>query len=307
MGVATLAIGLILLTAVPAFAQGLTMRMSGDVLIPAGTEQDGTVVTMNGRIQVDGTLTGDAMTMNGDITIAGTVAGSVRTLNGNILLMSTAKVDGDVWAINGRVDRQPGARVGGQVGEGPVFMRPRTRRVPGFRPFGGMGQWMSWAFFRALAGWVMVGFTVLAAAIAALFPEPIHRISTELSERPGRAILAGLLVWLLLPPLVLALAVSIIGIPALAFVPLALSVLALVGFSAAAMLLGNRITEGFHRRTGPVPDAVVGAAILAILGLVPGLGWLATAVAMTWGIGGTLLVIFRRHHNAPAGPPLATS
>ncbi|TMI76644.1 MAG: hypothetical protein E6H05_03075 [Bacillati bacterium ANGP1] len=288
----------ILLLAQPVRAQGLTVRMSGDVLIPAGTEQNGSVVTMNGRIQVDGTLQGDAMTMNGDIAVAGTVAGSVRTFNGSILLTPTARVDGDVWAVNGRVDRQPGAQVGGRIGEGLVFTRPRA---PVFRrPWAGMGRWMSGAFFRMLAGWVMIGFTVMAAAIAALFPEQIHRVSTALSEMPGRALLAGVLLWVLLPPLVMALAVSIVGIPALAFVPLGLSVLGLVGFSAAAMLLGNRIAEGFHWHIGPVPDVVVGAAILMVLGWVPVLGWLAVLLAATWGIGGILLVTFGRAGKAPA-------
>lgn len=287
-----------LVLAQPGYAQDFTMRISGDVIIPAGAEQGGTVVTMNGRIQVDGTLTGDAMTMNGDITVSGAVTGSVRTINGNIFLASTAQVDGDAWAINGRVEHQPGARVGGRIGEGLVFARPRARHEPGFRrPWTGMGRWMSG---------MMVGFIVIAVAVTALFPEPIHRISAVLSEMPGQALLAGGLAWVVLPPLAMALAVSIVGIPALAFLPLGLSVLALVGFSAAAMLLGDRITEGFRWHVGPVPDAVVGGAILAVLGLVPGLGWLALAVAVTWGIGGALLVIFRRAQKVPtASPPSA--
>lgn len=304
MPIVVVFIGLVLLLASPARAQGITMRMSGDVVIPVGTVQDGTVVTMNGRIQVDGTLAGDAMTMNGDITVSGTVAGSVRTFNGSILLTSTARVDGDVRTVNGRVDRQPGAQVGGRIGEGWVFNRPRA---PAFRrPWDGMGRWMSWGFFRALAGWVMVGFVVLAAAVAALFPEQIHRISAALSETPGQALLAGVLLWVLLPLLIMALAVSVVGIPALAFMPLGLSVLGLVGFSAAAMLLGNRITEGFRWHIGPVPDAVVGAAILAVLGLVPGLGWLAVFVAVTWGMGGILLVTFRRGEKTPTVSPRST-
>src|SRR3989442_14159638 len=140
----------ILLLAQPVRAQGLTVRMSGDVVIPIGTEQDGSVVTMDGRIQVDGTLQGDAMTMNGDIAVAGTVAGSVRTFNGSILLRPTARVDGDVWAVNGRVDRQPGAQGGGRIGVGLVFTRPRA---PAFlRPRASSGRWMSEAVYRSPCG-----------------------------------------------------------------------------------------------------------------------------------------------------------
>lgn len=304
------AIALTLFASTAAAAQGFTMRMSGDVIIPAGTVNDGSVMTMNGRIQVDGTLQGDAMTMNGDVTVSGTVTGSVRTFNGSILLASTARVDGDVWTANGRVDLQPGSVVGGRIAEGWVFSGPRERRgpVPGMpRPWNSMGQWASRAFFRALAGWVMIGFIVLAAAVAALFPQPIHRVSTVLSDLPGQALLAGVLLWVLLPPLAMALVVSIIGIPALAFIPLGVSVLGLVGFAAAAMLLGNRITEGFRWHIGPVPDTVVGAAILAVLALVPGLGWLAVFLAVTWGIGGILLLVFQRGRPLPAPSPPSPS
>ncbi len=85
----------LLLAAIPAGAQGFTLRMTGDVIILAGTVQDGTVMTMNARIQVDGPEQVAAMTMNGDIAVAWIVTGSVRTFSGTIELMPTARVDGD--------------------------------------------------------------------------------------------------------------------------------------------------------------------------------------------------------------------
>lgn len=298
-----------LLAAAPARAQGFTMRMTGDISIPPGTVHDGTVVTMNGRVQVDGTLDGDAMTMNGDVTVSGTVTGSVRTFNGGVFLAPTARVDGDIWAGNGRVDRQPGSTVGGRITEGWVVGTPGARPspAPAPRPWSGVDQWMSRAFFEVLAAWVLIGFIVLAAAVAALFPQQIERVSTALSDAPGQALLAGVLLWVLLPPMAMALVVSVVGIPALAFVPLGLSALGLVGFAAAAMLLGNRITEAFRWHIGPVPDTIAGAAVLAVLALMPALGWLAVFAAVTWGIGGVLLLVFRRRSPAPAPPAPSSS
>ncbi len=299
----------VLLLAAPVGAQGLTMRLTGNVTIPAGTVHDGTVVTMNGRVQVDGTLAGDAMTIDGDIRISGTVTGSVRTFNGDVFLAPTARVDGDIWAGNGRVDRQLGSTVGGRITEGWVFGTPDARPSPAPtvpEPRAGVGQWMSRAFFQVLAAWVLIGFIVLAAAVTALFPRQIQRVATELSDAPGQALLAGVLLWVLLPPMAMALVVSIVGIPALAFVPLGLSLLGLVGFAASAMLLGNRITKAFRWHIGPVPDTIAGAAVLAVLVLVPGLGWLAVFAALTWGIGGVLLLVFRRKAPATVPPASAT-
>lgn len=308
MRVMLIALFAVALVAAPAGAQGFTMRMTGDISIPPGTVHDGTVVTMNGRVQVDGTLYGDAMTMNGDVTISGTVTGSVRTFNGGVFLAPTARVDGDIWAGNGRVDRQPGSAVGGRITEGWVVGTPgaRSSPTPAPRPGSGVGEWMSRAFFEVLAAWVLIGFIVLAAAVSALFPQQIQRVSTALSDAPGQALLAGVLLWVLLPPMAMALVVSVVGIPALAFVPLGLSVLGLVGFAAAAMLLGNRITEAFRWHIGPVPDTIAGAAVLAVLALVPALGWLAVFAAVTWGIGGVLLLVFRRRSPVQA-PPVPSS
>src|SRR3990172_2894897 len=105
-----LAVVVVLLFAEGAAAQ-FTMQVSGDIVIPRDTTHQGTAMTMNGRLIVDGTLRGDAMTMNGDITVSGIVTGDVRTFNGNITLASRAMVGGDVWTANGRVTRAPGAQV----------------------------------------------------------------------------------------------------------------------------------------------------------------------------------------------------
>src|SRR5574341_100202 len=133
---------LVLLAAGPVGAQGFTMRFSGDIIVPRGTVLDGTAITMNGRVQVDGILNGDAMSRNGDVAVSGTVHGSVRAFNGDIILVSTAVVDGDIWSANGRVDRQPGAQIRGQV---------RTSRTPPGSPSGppmtsrrGDGRWSWW-------------------------------------------------------------------------------------------------------------------------------------------------------------------
>src|SRR3970040_1274778 len=167
---------LVLLAAARAAAQGFTLRFSGDIVVPPGTVHDGSAITMNGRIQVDGTLNGDAMTMNGDVAVTGTVRGSVRAFNGDITLTSTAVVEGDVWSANGRIDRQPGAQVRGRVQS-------------------------------STAACVSVG--------------------------------------VVLAPLAVVLALSIVGIPVVVFLPFAVMMLGLAGLSGASQLVGDRLLGGF--------------------------------------------------------------
>jgi cytoskeletal protein CcmA (bactofilin family) len=280
---------------VPAGAAGITVRLAGDIVVPPGEIHDGSAVAVHGRVRVEGTLRGDAIALNGDVEVWGWVTGSVRVVNGRVVLGSAARVDGDVWVANGQVARSPGARVGGRILQGQLGGPPPTVRRPLADAAGRM-------LARVAALWVLVGSATLAAAVAALFPAPVSRIASTLSTAPGASLVAGVLLWALLPPLGLVLAVSIVGIPLLALLPFALSLLALVGLAGIAVLVGHRLTEAFRWTSGPVGDAVVGAVILALLPLLPGPGRLAFVLALAWGMGAGVLVVIRR---APA--PTASS
>lgn len=309
-------------------AQGFTIKMNGDVMIPADTVHEGVAMTMNGRIQVDGTLRGDAVTMNGDISVSGTVSGSVRTFNGNVTLLPTARVEGDVTAVNGRVDQQSGAVVTGQVSQGSILTtppqaqqpqpqqpqispQPQQPQAPPSRPWWERrDEWRwerrwpgSWA--RAFFGWATIGFIALTALIALLFPSHMQRITKELSSTPGQAFLAGLAVWVVLPILAVVLAISIVGIPVLVLMPLAVGLLAIFGFAATSSLLGDRLGDAIRRETNPVVDTIIGAIVLGVLALVPGVGWLAVFLAVTWGIGGFVLLLVERFRRTPPPAPAA--
>lgn len=315
IGRTVLIVALILLTAESAAGQGFTMRFSGDIIVPPGTVHEGSAVTMNGRIEVAGTLRGDAITMNGDVLVTGTVTGSVRAFNGDVTLASTAVVDGDVWTANGRVDRQPGAQVRGRVRVSEVQPRGPRGTVPPVVPPAqpspprswpgpwGWGSWSTWwpDVGRVVATWTLIGFIVMAAIFGAIFPSLIRRVADALHHSPGESLLAGIALWILLPPLVVALVLSVIGIPAVAFLPLAVMVISLIGFTGVAQLIGDRVLGGFERQHTTALEAVVGAALLGVLAFIPGLGWLAILLATTWGTGGVLLLIVRRMRPAP-GP-----
>jgi cytoskeletal protein CcmA (bactofilin family) len=304
-----------------AYSQGFTIKMNGDVLIPSGTVHEGVAMTMNGRIQIDGTQNGDAITMNGDITVSGTITGSVRTFNGNVTLLPTARVEGDVAAVNGRVDQQSGAVVTGQVSQGSILrtepqpqpQQPQVSPQPQPEPQPSRPRWWErrdgwerrWpdSLARAAFTWATIGFIAFTALIVLLFPTHVQRIAGNLSATPGQAFLAGLAVWVALPILAVALAISIIGIPVLVLMPLAVGALAIFGFAATSLLLGDRLGDAFRRETNPVIDTVIGAVVLGVLALVPGIGWLAVFLAVTWGIGGSVLLLIPRIRRTPPAAP----
>ncbi|HEU4798236.1 MAG TPA: polymer-forming cytoskeletal protein [bacterium] len=305
-----------------ASAQGFTVRVSGDIVVPRDTTHDGSAVAMNGHIRVDGTLRGDALAMNGDILVNGTVTGSVRTFNGNIVLGSSAVVQGDVWSANGRIDRASGSKVRGHV-QGPVISpstpapaptvptpvpTPHTAPEPpppSVRPEPWRdASWWWWSgTMRAVGAWTMVGFIMLAGVLGTVFPRHIRRIADVLHQSPGEALLAGVGLWVVLPPLAIVLALSIVGIPVVAFLPFIVMLAGIVGFAGASQLIGDRLLGGFQKQHNTALEAIVGAALLGVLIFIPGLGWLAILFAVTWGIGAVLVLLLRRIRRAPVQTP----
>ncbi len=283
------------LMATPVWAQGVTMQISGDIDVPAGTVHEGFVMTMNGRIRVDGEVRGDVMTLNGDIAITGTVTGSVRSLNGTVRLASSARVGGDVYTGNGRIDRAPGAQVGGRISQGGT---PAPYRLRGpWRVWGRLGWPGAWLWL--LAASAVLGIIVLALLLAVLFPIHVGRVAMELATEPGLAFLVGVALWMVIPPLVVLLVLSLVGIVVVAFLPLALAALGVLGVAGVAMLLGERLGEAVRWERQPVPEALLGAVVLGLLVLIPGVGGVVFVLAATWGAGAVLLLALRRFRQAP--------
>ena len=158
---------------------------------------------------------------------------------------------------------------------------------------------------RAVATMTLVGFVVLAALVTAVFPRQIRRVASALSDSPGEALLAGIAVWVLLPPLAAVLALSIVGIPAVVLLPFLVAIVGLVGVAGVAMLIGERIISAFQRERSDTLDAVVGAALLGVLAFLPGIGWLAILVAVTWGLGAVILLVLHRVRDRPPTEPPA--
>jgi hypothetical protein len=60
-------------------------------------------------------IDGDVAVLDGPLTVAGHVAGTVLAINGDVTLAPTARIDGDLLVVGGRVRGQNRAFVGGEI------------------------------------------------------------------------------------------------------------------------------------------------------------------------------------------------
>jgi hypothetical protein len=254
----------------------------------------------------------------------------VVAVGGDIHLGPRAEVQGDVTVVGGAIDRDPGAKIGGRVNEVAFSFFPvRIRPLWDFRwaPWFETGPWRVIRLFGSLLR--MALFTLLAILVTLIVPKAVARVQVAVTTQPWKSALVGLLAQLFFVPLVLlvvvVLAVSIIGIPLLVFVPfgiLAFFVALLLGFTGAASGLARALQpRAPWAASKGLTALVVGLLliwVLTILGRVVTLGGGPLAVtgtvlvfvgfaieyaAWTVGLGGALLTRFGRRGDLPSAAP----
>ena len=121
-------------------------------------------------------------------------------------------------------------------------------------------------------------------------------------ERPGQSALVGLGSLILIPCAIVIAAITVIGIP-LALVASALYVvLVYLGRVPIAVWLGERLPGGRSRagRSGALVNFLIGGLILLLVGFVPFVGGLVTAIAVILGLGTLLLGVKELRGEQPA-------
>jgi hypothetical protein len=269
--------------------------------------------------------------IGGNADIDGLVNGEVAVIGGSLTLGPHAVIKHDVTVVGGRLNSDPAAVIEGKLSEVGVGDAIRGRRNGVTPPriswgrssinpvFGMAGTLVRLALLMLLAGIVLVVARV-----------PVQQIADRAAAEPLKSWAIGFLAEILFVPVlvitVVVLAVSIIGIPLLLLVPVAIVaalLVSLVGFTGIAYHIGRLIEGRFEPvRNRPYLSTFLGIAVVLsplllarLIGLIGGLGVIVGIlvaagvvlefVAWTTGVGAVALVRFGKP-PAPSQPPVLT-
>lgn len=255
--------------------------IGGDVQIAAGSLDIGEAAT----------ITGDVETGVGSFSLAGTVEGSVQVGASSITLGPSASVGGD-FVYDGDLNRAPGAAIGGELREDPSLSGAE---------FGGFGAVADWLF----TAYSVVTTLVFGAILLLVAPGVARTAADGTRERPLRVAGAGFLAFLAGPVLLVALMLTIIGIP-LAFLWLFVWVVLLIsGFVLGEYAVGAWLLSVADYENKWLALAVGVLAVYA-LGRVPVLGGIVEFAVLLVGLGAFAVVFWRwvrdrRSGDEPAG------
>jgi uncharacterized RDD family membrane protein YckC len=260
----------------------------------------------------------------GSAEIAGRVNGDVRVFLGDARVLSTAVIEGSLVVAGGSATVSPGAIVrrdlvvlGGGY-EGPPDFTPRGESVVvGARSLGGRFAAVVPWFTRGLLWgrpivpslpwiWMIVGlFFLIYLAMNVVLFEAVGSGAKTLETKPLTAFMVGLLVLLLIGPICVLLAVSIIGVAVIPFVLCALIIAAIIGRVAVTRALGTRVLrqETPDAPARSVVPFVVGFVVLCLVYMIPVLGIVTWTMVGVFGLGASTLAFITAYRRESPPPP----
>jgi len=262
-----------------------------DVVIAGGTlvladraKVPGDVLCAGGNAEISGDIGGDVKGSAGNMVLSARVGGNVEVEAENLKLTPTARVEGNLtYTSENAAKLEPGAQVGGATTR--KLPERETREDRGW-PFFGLG----WEIFGFLAALVVGVIGIL------LIPGRTRGVSDALRSRPWHSLAWGALLLFVTPIAIVVMCVTLIGIP-LALMTLALYLIALYLCQVIVGLVLGRWILHYLREVDTkammVGALALGLIILAILRVIPFLGFFVWLFTFLFGLG-ALLVWFRR-------------
>ncbi|MFA5000528.1 MAG: hypothetical protein WC545_04185 [Patescibacteria group bacterium] len=230
------------------------------------------------NVEIRGVIAGDLGGQAGQALIAGSVGKNINLgfgekTNSNLTIAPTAKIGGNLtYKSNQAAQISNQAEINGQIKQN--FPETKTPNL--------FLAWLSARLF-ALGAALATGLTLVLLGKKFL-PEILNR----LEKSPAKALLPGLIIFFLLPPLAFILAITLIGLP----LALIAGSLWLVGIYLAkiltAILIGRFLLKKInkHKQFSLLWATLLGIIICWLLFAIPVIGWLLALAAIGIGLGG---------------------
>ena len=257
--------------------------------VPVG-EAYGLIVVIDGNLEFAGSAE-TIVVINGTADLSAATVETVVVVDGVADLGAETKVTGDIHLIESDIVQAPSATVEGSIQSGPGDFTE--------------GFWLLGFLF--MLGWAVV--MVLAALIlAAVAPRLAREAGRTATTNLGQSIVAGLILWIVVPIIGVMLFATLIGIPAALTLWFGLlPAMGLIGLLVAGVRLGEYMTRQTEGIGHPYLAALLGTLVLMIAGAIPFVGPIVISVAAFLGSGALAIHAFRAARSEPSAPAPPTA
>ena len=243
------------------------------------------IVKMNTDVEISqGTAANDVVVVGGNITVSGRVESNVVAVGGSVILKPKSYVDGQVVVVGGDLIKDPTATINGRITQ--IYM---PNFIPSIATFLKGGWMVLWATVSIL---MLLGFLGLTILLVALIPEHMGTAVKALERSFVTMLFWGILWIILIVPIAVLLAISIVGIILIPLEILLMVLALIIGYIASAIFIGKNILLSFGKISPPFADAILGILILFLVGLVPVVGPIVKILFLVAGFGSVLTTRF---------------
>ncbi len=285
-------------------------EVGGTVVVEEGETVD-SLEAVGGNVLVEGTVNGDVSAAGGNIHITGDVGGDVSTAGGNVELAETGTIDGSLEGAAGTVTID--GEVGGDVQLGAdTIVLGETAAIAGDLEYGGtlegntdavagtitedsslveVGPTVEPIFSWLFAFYAFVLNLLIGIILLALFPSFSTRVTDRVREDPVRTGLVGFGLLLGVPAVLVAIAITIIGIPITLVGSVLFAFVIWIGLIYGRYALGAWLLSLIDRENRWAA-LIVGLFVGAILTQIPYLGGFADFLLLLLGLGALAIGLY---------------
>lgn len=288
--------------------------LGGTVVIRGAIAEDLAAAGFSLRTESSSVTQGNARLLGNSVTVEGPVMGALSVMGRDVILNATIK--GDARILAQTLSFGPDAVISGTLTyslEEKMIVPDRVaaaERVVFQRVSGGR-LWEEWqevgkdmpalpTFMSLTFGFAisLLFFLVLGALMLGFMPKRLSKMRRSIAEAPGQTLLLGVIGLSMLFGMIPIVALTIIGLPFVPIVLLAIVVVWTLGYALGAYSVAMRLWLGLGGPTEPSNVArllVLAAAIIfvALLNFIPFVGWVANYTLVLLGIGAMTRAVFQ--------------
>jgi hypothetical protein len=302
---------------VSADTAGDLYAIGANVMIRGNTAQDLTAAGFSVRTERGAQTQGNARLIGNTVTLEGPVAGGVAVAGRDVII--NAAIRGDLRILAQSLSFGPDATVSGRLTYSTQDRTPVPERVAAsdrvvFEPVDASSMWGEWdewedisrempvlpGFAAVVSGFVisLLFFVVLGALMLGFMPKRLSKLRRSIAAAPGQTLLLGVIGLSMLFGMVPIVGLTIVGLPFVPIVLLAIVVVWTLGYALGAYSVAMRVwvAMGQDEMPGSVTRLLVFAAaifLIALLNFIPFVGWVANYTLVLLGIGAMTNALFQ--------------
>lgn len=258
------------------------IRFGSSLELRAGDRAEEVVVIL-GSATINGTVEGAVVVLLGSLELGSTsvIEGDAVVVGGSTKVLPGAVAEGDLVLVGGALDAPVEFSPGGELAVVGVGVGPTEVFAPVFAWFTKGLLWGRLLVPELLWMWILVVvFALLYLATNAIFERPVRDVASALASKPLTCFLVGGLVVVLIGPVSLLLIASVVGLPVVPLLWLAVFLAVVLGRVGVTRWIGGRVMpEQFSGdRAEAARSVAIGFAVVCVAYMVPVLGFAAWTV-----------------------------